>query len=115
PVFADQLQSSTLGLTKVKVKAAPTLKSAHATRKHKVEVRGLLAPKVTGTGARLELWAKHPGKSFKEIGSARLAKGAKTFDQKFKVGKGSWKVKVRYTNPGLVQPGSSSAIAVKVG
>ena len=115
PVFADQLQSSTLKLSKVAVSAAPTLTRATSPAKRKVEVRGSLAPKVTGTGARLELWAAHPGKSFKEIASAKLTKGATRYDQKFTLGAGTWRVKVRYTNPGVVTAGSSSAKTVKVG
>jgi tungstate transport system substrate-binding protein len=114
PVFADQLQSSTLDLGQVTVTAVPTLTSATSAPSHKVEVKGRLAPAVKGTGAHLELWAAHPGKRLTEIASAKLADGARTFDNTFKLGAGTWRVKVVYTHPNVLETGSSARVTVKV-
>ena len=81
---------------------------------HKVKVAGALAPKVKGSDARLQLWAAHPGKALHQVASAKLTAGAKKYDRTFALGSGSWNVKVRYVNKGVVKAGSSATKHVQV-
>jgi tungstate transport system substrate-binding protein len=111
PVFGDLLARSS---KTVQVRGVPTLTAKPAGQK-RVEVSGRLAPKVTGSGATLELLAAHPGKPLRKIASRKLTPGQARYDDTFMLGQGKWTLKVRYSNPGVILAGSSTRARVSLG
>jgi tungstate transport system substrate-binding protein len=115
PVFGDILQQSTLALGDTSVKGAVSVSKVTASGKSKVAVKGKVLPGVTRKAGQLQLWAGHPGGKLKQKGQKKLAVGTASFNDTFKLGKGTWVFQLKYVNNTVVQTGTSPRERIKLG
>lgn len=113
PVFGDILQGTSADAGATKVVGSVTLRKAKVDGRQLV-VTAKIAPKATGDQGRLLLFAAHPGKKLKQVGSRRIADGAGVVATRFALGSGTWKVQLRYANAGVIVTGSSPTKQVSV-
>ena len=106
PSFGDLLHASVLQVGAMKVTGGVTMSKVKAASP-KVTISGALAPKDTVKAGKVTLFAAHPGKKLHAISSKRVAVGAARYSETWKLGKGTWRVQMRYSNSGVISPGTS--------
>jgi len=113
PVFGDLLQPTGAEAGATKVTGTPKV-TRTVVKGKRVTLKGKLSPKVTGSKARVEVWAAKPGKKLRKVRTVKLKNGATSFTATFKRGKGTWKYQVRYVNRGVIEPGTTATKRVRI-
>jgi hypothetical protein len=113
PVFGDILEGTSTDAGGTVVAGSLKVGKVKVSGKS-VRLTGDLLPQVTGSKATVALYAGHPGKALKKVGARKLKDGAKRFDVTFRLGKGAWKVQLRYANDPVIKAGSSATKTVRV-
>ncbi|HTW20584.1 MAG TPA: substrate-binding domain-containing protein [Mycobacteriales bacterium] len=116
PLYGDILQPTSAKVKgTIHVVGAVAISSAKA-RKGVVTIRGGLSPAVSGSGAKLRIYAGHASASGERVvRTVALKHGAKRFTVKIKLARGrTWKVRVKYVNAGVIVAGSSATKSVHV-
>ena len=106
PVFGDLLQPTELPLGTMKVTGGVTMTKVRAASP-KVTISGALAPRDTVKAGKVTLFAGHPGRKLHAISSKGVAVGASHYAETWKLGKGTWRVQMRYSNAGVITAGMS--------
>jgi ABC-type tungstate transport system permease subunit len=115
PQYGDILSPAAAPAFSVNVTGAASITRATASP-GAVQVAGSVGPVAPDGNAQVEILAR-PAKStgaFTVIGSQTLAAGQSAFAVSAKLGQGGWTVQARYSDPGLVSPGSSATATVTV-
>jgi len=115
PVYGDLLQPTSVPIGKSTVTGAPTISSVKA-HTGTVTIKGTLSPRVSGSGAKLVVYAGHASAAgLHVVSTVALSNGAKAFTVKVKLRRGiTWKVRVKYVNTGTITAGTSAASSVHV-
>lgn len=107
PVFGDLLQASSAdaGRTVVDGKAKPA--KAKLVGHRKAQVSGKIAPRAAA-GAVVQVYGKKGAHKPKLLKTVRLSAGASSYKTKVKLKKGTWKLRVRYSDGTTFQPATST-------
>ena len=106
PVFGDLLQPTQLQLGRMKVTGGVTMTRVRAASP-KVTISGALAPTDRVKAGKVTLFAGHPGRKLHAISSKSVAVGASRYSETWTLGKGTWRVQMRYSNSGVITAGTS--------
>ncbi len=113
PVFGDRLAPASLTLGRLHVQGVVNVRRVTSSA-HRVAVRGKVLPTVTGSAARLELWAAHPGHALRLVAHRTLTIGTSSFDKTFHLGSGRWQFRLAYAHSGVVSRGTSALQHVRL-
>ena len=111
PVFGDLLASSTLQVGKMSVTGGVTMTKVK-TASPKLTISGALAPQATAKGGKVTLLAGHPGAKLRPVSAKKVKVGATKYSDTWQLGKGTWRIQMRYSNAGVFAAGTSKVMRV---
>ena len=106
PIFGDLLQSSILKVSKMSVSGGVTITKIK-TASPRVTISGALSPKVAVKAGKVTLLAAHPGHKPHAISSRTVKVGATRYSETWRLGRGTWRIQMKYGNSGVITAGTT--------
>ncbi|MFT4263984.1 MAG: substrate-binding domain-containing protein [Nocardioides sp.] len=113
PDFGDQLQATSTTAGSVTVAAAVGLTKPKVSR-HKITLRGAIAPPAGDAKGTVTIWAGKVGGRLKARKSVKLGTGASAYKAVIHLPRGRWKVRVVYADGMAVTPATSVTRRVRI-